>query len=59
MMSDVLDVIKNIPVIQFHHLSDSDSEKIFVKYEGMNMIVFIKTKTAYHMIQETKNQGLI
>ncbi len=55
----VLDAIGNTPLIQLNRMVDEDCARILVKFEGLNVGGSIKTRTAYNMILEAEQQGLI
>lgn len=48
----ILDAIGNTPLIKLSRMVPKGSADIYVKYEGANMGGSIKTRTAYHMINE-------
>ena len=49
----------NTPMIRLQHMTDDDSAEILVKFEGLNVGGSIKTRTAYNMILNAENRGLI
>ena len=49
----------NTPMIRLQHMTDDDSAEILVKFEGLNVGGSIKTRTAYNMILDAENRGLI
>ena len=55
----ILDAMGNTPIIRLNHMSDPDSAQILVKFEGLNVGGSIKTRTAYNMILDAENRGLI
>lgn len=55
----ILDAMGNTPVIRLNRLSDPDSAEILVKFEGMNVGGSIKTRTAYNMILDAEEKGLV
>ena len=57
--NNVLDAIGHTPVIRLNHMTDDDSARILVKYEGLNVGGSIKTRTAYNMFMDAKNRGII
>jgi len=56
---NVLQAIGNTPVIRLNRLSGKDDGEILVKYEGVNIGGSIKTRTAWHMLEQAEKQGLI
>ena len=57
--NNVLEAMGNTPLIRLANMVDSDSAEILVKYEGLNVGGSIKTRTAYNMIVDAENRGLI
>ena len=57
--NNVLEAMGNTPLIRLANMVDSDSAEILVKYEGLNVGGSIKTRTAYNMIIDAENRGLI
>jgi cysteine synthase A len=49
----------NTPLIRLNRMVEKDSAQILVKFEGLNVGGSIKTRTAYNMIREAEEQGLI
>ncbi len=60
MISDnILEAIGETPIIRLNHFGDSDSAQILVKFEGLNVGGSIKTRTAYNMIRDAEEKGII
>ena len=57
--NNVLEAIGNTPLIRLNRMVDPDSAQVLVKFEGLNVGGSIKTRTAYNMIKEAEEQGLI
>lgn len=57
--SNILEAMGNTPMIQLNKLPDKDSARILVKFEGLNVGGSIKTRTAYNMIQDAIEKGII
>ena len=57
--NDVLQAIGHTPMIRLNKMIDKDSAEILVKFEGLNVGGSIKTRTAYNMITDAENKGLI
>ena len=57
--NDILDVIGHTPVIRLNRMVDEDSAQVLVKFEGLNVGGSIKTRTAYKMITDAEQKGLI
>ncbi len=56
---NILQAIGNTPIIRLRHMADPDGAEILVKFEGLNVGGSIKTRTAYHMICDAEERGLI
>ena len=57
--NNILEAMGNTPMIRLQHMTDDDSAEILVKFEGLNVGGSIKTRTAYNMILNAENRGLI
>lgn len=57
--NNVLEAIGNTPMIQLNRMAPEDGARILVKFEGLNVGGSIKTRTAYNMICDAENRGLI
>ena len=57
--SNILDAMGNTPIIRLNRICDPDSAQILVKFEGLNVGGSIKTRTAYNMILDAEQKGLI
>ena len=57
--NNVLEAIGHTPLIKLTRMQDPDSAEILVKYEGLNVGGSIKTRTAYNMILDAEEKGLI
>ena len=55
----ILEAIGHTPMIELKHMSDENSARILVKFEGLNVGGSIKTRTAYNMIKVAEEQGII
>ncbi len=55
----ILDTIGATPIIRLNHMGDPDGAEILVKFEGLNVGGSIKTRTAYNMIRDAEQKGLI
>lgn len=56
---NILEAIGHTPVVRLNHMTGKDDAEVLVKCEGVNIGGSIKTRTAYNMIVEAENQGLI
>ncbi len=54
-----MEAIGHTPMIRLNHMADPDSAQILVKYEGLGVGGSIKTRTAYNMLLDAKQRGLI
>lgn len=57
--NNILEAMGNTPIIRLGNMSDPDSAEILVKFEGLNVGGSIKTRTAYNMILDAEQKGLI
>jgi len=57
--NSILDAIGNTPIIKLNRMTDENSAEILVKFEGLNVGGSIKTRTAYNMICDAENKGLL
>ena len=57
--STILDAMGHTPMIRLQRLCDPDAAEILVKFEGLNVGGSIKTRTAYNMIRDAEEKGLI
>lgn len=56
---NVLEAIGYTPMIRLSRICESGAADILVKYEGLNVGGSIKTRTAYNMLLEAENAGII
>ena len=49
----------NTPLIRLERMTEEGSAQILVKFEGLNVGGSIKTRTAYNMIRDAEERGLI
>ena len=57
--SNILEAMGDTPIIRLTNMVDHDSAQILVKFEGLNVGGSIKTRTAYNMICDAEEKGLI
>ncbi|MBR5295945.1 MAG: cysteine synthase A [Clostridia bacterium] len=57
--NSILDAMGNTPIIRLRHLGDPDAAQILVKFEGLNVGGSIKTRTAFNMIRDAEEKGLV
>lgn len=57
--NSILDAMGNTPIIRLRNLPDPDSAEILVKFEGLNVGGSIKTRTAYNMIRDAEERGVL
>lgn len=55
----ILDALGNTPMIKLQHMTGPDDAEILVKFEGLNVGGSIKTRTAFNMIRDAEQKGLI
>ncbi len=56
---NILEAMGNTPLIRLRNMTDEGDAEILVKFEGLNVGGSIKTRTAYNMITDAENRGLI
>ena len=49
--NNVLEAMGNTPIIALNHMTEPDSARILVKFEGLNVGGSIKTRTAFNMLR--------
>ena len=57
--NNILEAMGNTPIIRLSHMGDPDGAEILVKFEGLNVGGSIKTRTAYNMILDAEQKGII
>lgn len=57
--NNILEAIGNTPMIKLNRMADADGAEILVKFEGLNVGGSIKTRTAFNMIVDAEEKGLI
>ena len=55
----ILEAMGHTPIIRLQHMTGPDDAEILVKFEGLNVGGSIKTRTAYNMIRDAEQRGLI
>ena len=56
---NVLQAIGQTPVIRLNRLTGPEEAEVLVKFEAVNIGGSIKTRTAWHMLEQAEKQGLI
>ena len=57
--NNILEAMGNTPLIRLERMAEKGSAQILVKFEGLNVGGSIKTRTAYNMIKDAEEKGLI
>ncbi|MBQ2709848.1 MAG: cysteine synthase family protein, partial [Clostridia bacterium] len=57
--NNILEFMGRTPLIRLQRMADPDSAEILVKFEGLNVGGSIKTRTAFNMIRDAEEKGLI
>ncbi len=57
--NNILEAMGHTPLIRLQRLCDPDAAEILVKFEGLNIGGSIKTRTAFNMIRDAEERGLI
>ena len=55
----ILDAMGNTPIVRLQNMTGPDDAEILVKVEGLNVGGSIKTRTAYNMIIDAEEKGLL
>lgn len=56
---NILEAMGNTPIIRLHNMTGPNDAEILVKFEGLNVGGSIKTRTAYNMILDAEQKGLL
>ena len=57
--NNILEAMGTTPLIRLERMTEAGSAQILVKFEGLNVGGSIKTRTAYNMIRDAEEKGLI
>ena len=57
--NNILEAMGHTPMIRLQRLCEPDAAEILVKFEGLNVGGSIKTRTAFNMIRDAEERGLI
>ena len=57
--NNILEAMGNTPLIRLNRITDPEDAEILVKFEGLNVGGSIKTRTAFNMIRDAEEKGLI
>ena len=57
--NNILEAMGNTPIIRLQHMTGENDAEILVKFEGLNVGGSIKTRTAYNMVKDATDKGLI
>lgn len=57
--SNILEAMGNTPIIRLQNMVGPDDAEILVKFEGLNVGGSIKTRTAFNMIRDAEEKGLL
>ena len=57
--NNILEAMGHTPMIRLNHMVEEDSAQVLAKFEGLNVGGSIKTRTAYNMLKDAKERGLI
>ncbi len=57
--NNILEAIGNTPIIRLNNMTGPEDAEILVKFEGLNVGGSIKTRTAYNMVLDAINKGLL
>lgn len=57
--SNVLEAMGQTPIIRLNRMVDSDSARVLVKFEGLNVGGSVKTRVALNMIKQAEDDGIL
>lgn len=57
--NNILEAIGHTPIVRLNRMVGRGSAEVLIKFEGMNVGGSIKTRTAYNMILQAEQEGLI
>ena len=57
--NSILDAMGNTPIIRLRRMTSPEDAEILVKFEGLNVGGSIKTRTAFNMIRDAEQKGLL
>ena len=57
--NNILECMGSTPIIRLQRMADPDGAEILVKFEGLNVGGSIKTRTAFNMLHDAEEKGLI
>ena len=57
--NSILDAMGNTPIIRLRRMTSPEDAEILVKFEGLNVGGSIKTRTAFNMICDAEQKGLL
>lgn len=57
--NNILEAIGHTPMIKLQRMTEPNWADVYVKFEGLNVGGSIKTRTAYNMLMDAKNRGII
>ncbi|MBO5648314.1 MAG: cysteine synthase A [Clostridia bacterium] len=57
--NNILEAMGHTPMIRLQRMSEPGAAEILVKFEGLNIGGSIKTRTAFNMIRDAEERGLI
>ena len=56
---NILEAVGHTPLVRLNHIPGPDCARILVKFEATNVGGSIKTRTAYNMIRDAEERGLL
>ncbi len=57
--SDILEAIGHTPMIRLNRMAGPEGARVLVKFEGLNVGGSVKTRTAYSMIAQAEEDGIL
>lgn len=57
--NNVLEAMGQTPMIQLNRMADPEGARVLVKFEGLNVGGSVKTRTAFNMISQAEEDGIL
>lgn len=57
--NNVLEAMGQTPMIQLNRMADPEGSRVLVKFEGLNVGGSVKTRTAFNMISQAEEDGIL
>ena len=57
--NNILEAVGHTPIVRLNRMADPEGARVLVKFEGLNVGGSIKTRTAYEMICQAEEAGIL